>query len=266
MTRRSPFVLGLLGFGYAFLYLPIALLVAWSFNDSRLVSVWGGFSTRWYAHLAHDGRFLEAAWLSLQVAAASATLALILGTAAALALARLGRFRSRSLFEGLIAAPLVMPDVIMGLALLLMFVALEQAIGWPEGRGFLTITLAHATIALCYVTVVVRARLAQMDPSLEEAAQDLGAPPAKAFLLVTLPLLSPALAAGWLLAFTLSLDDVVVAQFVSGPGATTLPIQVMSSVRLGVSPEINALGTLIVAVVGAGIIIAWRLMERRGEG
>jgi len=265
MTRRSPFVVGMLAFGYAFLYLPIALLMVWSFNDSRLVSVWGGFSTRWYAQLAHDTRFLDAAWLSLRVAAASASLALVLGTCAALALVRVRRFRGRTLFALLIAAPLVMPDVIMGLALLLMFVALEQAIGWPDGRGFLTITLAHATIALCYVTVVVRARLAQTDPSLEEAAQDLGAPPAKAFVLVTLPLLAPALAAGWLLAFTLSLDDVVVAQFVSGPGATTLPIQVMSSVRLGVSPEINALGTVIILVVGAGIAVAWRLLERRGR-
>jgi len=251
-------------FGYAFLYLPIALLVAWSFNDSRLVTVWGGFSLRWYGELAHDSRFLDAAFLSLKVAASSATLATLLGTLAALALVRFGDFRGRVVFTGLLAAPLVMPEVITGLALLLMFVALEQAVGWPEGRGFITVVLAHTTISMAFVTVVVRARLGQIDPSLEEAAQDLGARPAKAFLAVTLPLILPSLAAGWLLAFTLSLDDVVVSQFVTGPGTTTLPIEVFSSVRLGVSPEINALGSVIVFVVGIGIVVAWRL-TRKGE-
>jgi len=252
-----------LAVGYGFLYLPICLLVVWSFNDSRLVNVWGGFSTRWYLELAHDTRFLDAAWLSARVALSSATLATLLGTLAALALVRFGAFKGRLLFTGLLAAPLVMPEVITGLALLLLFVALEQVIGWPEGRGFLTVVLAHTTISTAYVTVVVRARLGQIDPSLEEAAQDLGARPAKAFLAVTLPLISPSLAAGWLLSLTLSLDDVVTTQFVAGPGATTLPIEVFSSVRLGVSPEINALGSVIVFVVGAGIIVAWRLMRGR---
>ncbi len=256
-------LLSLLGFGYAFLYLPILVLMVWSFNKSRLVVIWGGLSTRWYGVLAHDPRFLDAAWLSLKVAATSATLALVLGTLAAVALVRFGDFRGRNLFMALIAAPLVMPDVIIGLALLLMFVALGQTVGWPSQRGFTTLVIAHATIAMTYVAVVVRARLGQMDHSLEEAAMDLGARPAKAFALITLPLLAPSLAAGWLLAFTLSLDDVVVAQFVTGPGATTLPIEVFSSVRMGVSPEINALGTIIVLVVAVGILAAWRLMRAR---
>jgi putrescine transport system permease protein len=263
MMGRSPLLQGLLAFGYAFLYIPIALLALWSFNDSRLVTVWGGFSTRWYAQLAQDERFLDAALLSLRVAATSATGALILGTLAAVALVRFGSFRGRALFVGLTAAPMILPDVIMGLALLLMFVALEQVTGWPDGRGFLTIVIAHTTIATAYVTVVVRARLVQMDRSLEEAALDLGARPAKVFAVITLPLIAPSLVAGWLLAFTLSLDDVVVAQFVSGPGATTLPIAVFSSVRLGVSPEINALGTVIVAVVAMGILAAAWLMNRK---
>ncbi|MDA8231503.1 MAG: ABC transporter permease subunit [Magnetospirillum sp.] len=264
MTRRGlgPGAVALL-FGYLFLYLPIGLLVAWSFNQSRLVSVWGGFSTKWYGELAHDARFLDAAWLSLRVGVTSASGALVLGTLAAVALVRFGRFRGRGLFGVLVTAPLVMPEVIMGLALLLLFVALEQTVGWPDGRGFTTIVLAHVTFATSYVTVVVRARLAQVDRSLEEAALDLGARPVTVFFAVTLPLIAPALAAGWLLAFTLSLDDVVITQFVSGPGATTLPIEVFSSVRVGVSPEINALGTIIVAVVAVGIVSAGRLMRAR---
>ncbi|MGE5477683.1 MAG: ABC transporter permease subunit, partial [Bacteroidales bacterium] len=248
--RRSVFLMSCLGFGYAFLYLPIALLVVWSFNASRIVNIWGGFSTKWYGELARNDAFLNAAWLSLKVAATSATAALVLGTLAAVVLVRFGRFRGRLLFNGLIAAPLVMPEIILGLAMLLMFVALEQLIGWPDGRGFATIAIAHTTVGMAYATVVVRSRLAQMDESLEEAALDLGARPLKVFFLITLPVIAPSLAAAWLLAFTLSLDDVVVAQFVSGPGATTLPIEVFSSVRLGVSPQVNALGTIIVAVVG----------------
>lgn len=261
--RRSLLLPSVLSFGYAFLYLPITLLALWSFNDSRLVTVWGGFSTRWYVELAHDEKFLDAALLSLRVAATSATGALILGTMAAVVLVRFGGFRGRGLFAGLVAAPLVLPEIITGLAFLLMFVALEQAIGWPEGRGFLTIVLAHTTIATSYVTVVVRSRLVQMDRSLEEAAMDLGARPAKVFAVITLPLIAPSLLAGWLLAFTLSLDDVVTTQFVSGPGATTLPIAVFSSIRMGVSPEINALGTVIVGIVALGIIIANRLTNRK---
>ncbi len=261
--KRSLFLTSALGFGYAFLYLPIALLMVWSFNGSRMVNVWGGFSTKWYGELARNQDFLDAAWLSLKVAATSATLALCLGTLAALVLVRFGRFRGRGLFSGLVAAPLVMPDVILGLALLLLFVALENLIGWPDGRGFTTITIAHTTIGLAYATVVVRSRLAQMDESLEEAAMDLGARPVKVFFLITLPVIAPSLAAAWLLAFTLSLDDVVVAQFVSGPGASTLPIEVFSSVRLGVSPQVNALGTIIVVLVGTIILTAWRLTRAR---
>lgn len=261
--RRSVFLLSALGFGYAFLYTPIALLIVWSFNGSRIVNVWGGFSTKWYGELARNVDFLDAAWLSLKVAATSATGALALGTLAAVVLVRFNKFRGRLLFNSLVAAPLVMPDVILGLALLLMFVALEQAVGWPDGRGFTTIAIAHTTIGMAYATVVIRSRLAQMDESLEEAALDLGARPLKVFLVITLPVIAPSLAAAWLLAFTLSLDDVVVAQFVSGPGATTLPIEVFSSVRLGVSPQVNALGTIIVVLVGAIILAAWRLTSVR---
>lgn len=257
--RRSLFLTSCLVFGYAFLYLPIALLVVWSFNASRIVNVWGGFSTKWYGELTRNDAFLEAAWLSLKVAATSATAALVLGTLAAVVLVRYGKFRGRLLFNGLIAAPLVMPEIILGLAMLLLFVALEQLTGWPDGRGFSTIAIAHTTVGMAYATVVIRSRLAQMDESLEEAALDLGARPLKVFLVITLPVIAPSLAAAWLLAFTLSLDDVVVAQFVSGPGATTLPIEVFSSVRLGVSPQVNALGTIIVAVVAVIILAAWRL-------
>ena len=266
MTRRPLLLPVLLGLGYTFLYLPIAVLVVYSFNASRLVTVWGGLSTKWYAELAHDQRFLDAAWLSLRVAVTSATGALVIGTLAAVALVRFGAFRGRGLFSALVAAPLVMPEVIMGLALLLTFVALEQAVGWPHGRGFLTLVIAHVTLSTAYVAVVVRSRLSQMDRSLEEAALDLGARPLKVFTAVTLPLMAPALAGGWLLAFTLSVDDVVVSQFVTGPGTTTLPIEVFSSVRLGVSPEINALGSIIVAVVAVVILAAARLLAQGAKG
>ena len=258
----------LLLFGYAFLYGPILVLIAYSFNDSKLVAVWGGFSTRWYGALLDNERILGAAALSLQIAAASATVAMLLGTAAAFALVRFGRFRGRTLFSGLLLAPLVMPDIIIGLSLLLLFVWLESLIGWPAGRGGLTIAAAHITVATAYTAVVVRARLVQFDRELEDAAADLGAPPLRAFLTVTLPLMAPALAAGWLLAFTLSLDDLVIASFVSGPGSTTLPIAIFSSVRLGVSPQINALATIVViAVAGTAAIAGWLLQrQRRGEG
>jgi putrescine transport system permease protein len=249
MAVRSLIVVGAMVFAYAFLYAPVAALVAYSFNASDRVTVWGGFSMRWYGELLRDQQILSAAWLSLQIAAASATLATALGTLAAFALARLGRFRGRGLCAGMLAAPLVLPEVVFGLALLLLFVTLEQATGWPAGRGALTIAVAHVTFALAYVAVVVRARLARFDRSLEEAALDLGARPAKVFLAITLPLIAPALAAGWLLAFTLSLDDLVVASFVSGPGASTLPIVVFSKVRLGLSPEVNALASIVVAAV-----------------
>jgi putrescine transport system permease protein len=264
VTHRRPYVLfTALAFGYAFLYLPIASLVVYSFNASRLVTVWGGFSTRWYGELLRNEQMLSAAWLSLRVAAMNATAAMVLGTLAGLALARFGRFQGRTLLSAMVSAPLVMPDVILGLASLLLFVAMEQVVGWPEGRGVGTITLAHITFSTAYVTVIVQSRLTQMDVAVEEAALDLGARPWKVFLVITLPIIAPALTAGWLLAFTLSLDDVVIASFVSGPGSTTLPMVVYSSVRLGVSPQVNALATIIVAVVTAGIVVAGWLMYRQ---
>ena len=238
---------------YAFLYAPIAFLIALSFNDSRLVTAWAGFSTRWYVALWHNPALIDAALLSLRIAAVSATLATLVGTAAGFSLARFARFRGRGLFEALLAAPLVLPEIITGLALLLLFVALEQTIGWPTGRGAGTVTIAHASVAVAYVTVVVRARLAEAGTTMEDAAADLYAPPWTVFRRVTLPLMAPALVSGWLLAFTLSMDDVVVASFTSGPGASTLPMVVFSATRLGVTPEIYALATVIVTLVGAGL-------------
>jgi putrescine transport system permease protein len=243
--------------GLAFLYAPIALLILYSFNASRLVTVWGGFSTRWYAALAQDDQMLDAVWVTLRVGLISATAATVLGTLAAVSLVRAGRFRGRALFSGMIYAPLVMPEVILGLSLLLLFVSL----GLP--RGFWTVTVSHATVTLCYATVVIQARLASFDLSLEEAAQDLGCTPLQAFLEVTLPGIAPAVAAAWMLAFTLSLDDLVIASFTSGPGATTLPMRLYSQVRLGVNPEINAVSTLLIAVVTVGVIGAGLIQRRR---
>lgn len=254
---------------YAFLYAPIAFLIAFSFNDSRLVTSWAGFSTRWYGALWHDRALIDAALLSLRIAIVSATLATIVGTTAGFALARLGRFRGRGLFEAMLAAPLVLPEVITGLSLLLLFVAMEQTIGWPGGRGAGTVTIAHASVAVAYVTVVVRARLAEAGTALEEAAADLYAPPWTIFRRVTLPLMAPALMSGWLLSFTLSMDDVVVASFTSGPGASTLPMVVFSATRLGVTPEFYALATTIVAAT-AGLLgaVGWRrhVSSRRVSG
>jgi putrescine transport system permease protein len=261
--RRIGFLSWALWFGYAFLYVPIVLLITYSFNESRLVTVWGGFSTKWYGELLNNEALLSATVLSLRVAAVSATLAVILGTCAGMAMSRFGRFRGRTLFGGMITAPLVMPEVITGLSLLLLFVAMEQVIGWPDGRGVTTITIAHTTFTLSYVAVVIQSRLAGMDGSLEEAAMDLGARPAKVFFVITLPIIAPALVAGWLLAFTLSLDDVVVASFVSGPGSTTLPMVIFSSVKFGISPQINALATLMVLVVATGIFMASIVMARQ---
>lgn len=258
--RRWP-LYGLLLLGLAFLYLPVLLLILYSFNASRLVTVWAGFSTKWYGELFRNEQLLEAAWLSIRIAAVNASLAVVLGTLAANALVRYGRFRARTGFELLLAAPLVMPDVIIGLSLLLLFVAMQQTLGWPDGRGFTTITIAHITFSLAYVAVIVRSRLSRLDRSLEEAAMDLGARPLKVYLKITLPLIAPALLAGWLLAFTLSLDDLVIASFVAGPGSTTLPMLVYSSVRMGVSPQINALATLIVVVVTLAVIIAGLAMR-----
>ncbi|MCC5886175.1 MAG: ABC transporter permease subunit [Gammaproteobacteria bacterium] len=255
---RGPARLGFVtavSFGYAFLYIPIVLLVLYSFNDSRLVTVWGGFSTRWYGALFENQVLLTAAWRSLQVAVTSASLATLVGLAAGLALVRLTGMR-RALLMACFGSLLVMPDVLIGLSMLLLFVNLEQWVGWPAGRGLTTVSLAHLTFASAYVAVVVRARLMQVDHSIEEAARDLGARPGQAFWLVTVPLIRPALISGWLLAFTLSLDDLVVASFVSGPGSSTLPMVIYSSVRLGVTPEVNALATLLIAAVALGVISA----------
>jgi putrescine transport system permease protein len=257
LTRLSRFNIASLAMGLAFLYLPIVILVIYSFNASRLVTVWGGWSLAWYRELLADGAMLESAWVSVRVALLSATAATILGTLAAVALARSGRFRGRLLFTGLLYAPLVMPEVITGLALLLLFVAIGL------DRGFWTITVAHTSVTLCFVAVVVESRLLTFDRSLEEAAMDLGAPPLRSFLLVTLPLIWPAIAAGFLLAFTLSLDDLVIASFTTGPGATTLPIRIYSEVRLGVKPEINAICTLMIVTVALGVVAAAMLNRRR---
>ena len=235
--------------GLAFLYLPILVLVIYSFNVSRLVTVWAGWSTRWYAELLNDHAILDAAWVTLRVAVLSATAATVLGTLTAIALTRLGRFRGRLLFSGMLYAPLVMPEVIIGLSLLLLFVAAGV------DRGFWTIAIAHSTLTMCFVAVIVQSRLLQLDRSLEEAALNLGCPPLRTFFSVTLPLLVPALVSGWMLAFTLSLDDLVVASFTTGPGATTLPIRIYSEIRLGVKPEINAICTVMLAVVAVALIV-----------
>ena len=257
MRRLSAFNVVCLALGLAFLYAPIAILVIYSFNASRLVTVWGGWSLHWYRALMSDRAMIDAAWASLRIAALSASAATVLGTCAAVALTRFGSFRGRLLFSGMVYAPLVMPEVITGLSLLLLFVALGV------DRGFWTITIAHTTLIMCFVTVIVQSRLVSFDRSLEEAAMDLGCPPLKTFLTVTLPLIWPAVAAGWMLAFSLSLDDLVIASFTTGPGATTLPIRIYSEVRLGVKPEINAVCTIMIAVVALITIVA-SLTTKRG--
>ena len=262
MTGRVPFVVSILAFGYAFLYLPIALVILYSFNDSRLVTVWAGFSLRWWRALFENEAMLDAAWLSLRIGLASATLATLLGLAAGYVLARVPRFPGRTLFAGLVIAPMVMPEVVMGISMLLLFVGSDRLFGGPE-RGFLTITAAHVTFSLTFVAVVVQARLADFDRSLEEAAMDLGATPWTTFLTVTLPLIAPALASGWLLAFTLSLDDLILTQFVSGAQSQTLPMRVYSSVRLGVDPQINVLATIIVAIAASALVLSGWLTRRR---
>ncbi len=250
MRRVTAFNLFAIVLGIVFLYLPIVVLVIYSFNGSRLVAVWGGWSTHWYTELAGDAAILSAASISLRVAFVSASLATLLGTLAAVALVRFGRFRGRLLFASMIYAPLVMPEVITGLSLLLLFVALAV------DRGFWTVVIAHTTMATCFVTVVVQSRLVDFDMSLEEAAMDLGAPPLRTFLVITLPLILPAIAAAWMLAFALSLDDLVIASFTTGPGATTLPIRIYSQVRLGVKPEINAVCSIFIAVVCVAVLTA----------
>ena len=249
--------------GFAFLYLPILSLVVFSFNDSRLVTVWGGFSTRWYGELLNDRQIMNAAWISLQVGVASATLATVIGTLGAFVLTRFDSFRGRLLLTGMVTAPLVMPEVITGLSLLLLFISMELSLGWPAGRGLTTLIIAHTTFCAAFVAVIAQSRLRSMDESLEEAARDLGAGPVRVFFDVTLPVIAPALVSGWLLAFTLSLDDLVIASFVSGPGASTLPMVIFSKVRLGVSPDVNALATIIIGVVLAAVLLAGWLMRKQ---
>ena len=266
MRRSSTLLYSLLGFGYAFLYLPIIVLMVYSFNNARLATVWGGFSTRWYSALLDNSQILDAAMLSLEIALVSATAATLLGTLAALGLNRMGRYRGRTLFTGMIAAPLVMPEVITGLSLLLLFVSLQELIGWPGARGANTITIAHITFSMAYVAVIVQSRLASMDHALEEAAMDLGGRPFAVTLDITLPLILPAMAAGWLLAFTLSLDDLVISSFTAGAGASTLPMVIFSKVKLGVTPEINALATIIIGIVTVGVVIAgWTMMRQQNQ-
>lgn len=253
----TPITVIALTLGFAFLYLPILLLVIFSFNDSRLVTVWGGFSLRWYGELLGNRQLLDAAWVTLRIALTSATLSLLIGTLAGVSLARFTRFRGRTPFSAMVYAPLVMPEVITGLSLLLLFVTIDL------DRGFWTVTLAHTTFAAAYVAVVVQSRLLTFDAVLEEAAMDLGAPPAKTFFVITLPVIAPALVSGWLLAFTLSLDDLVVASFTTGPGATTLPMRIYSQARLGVTPEINAISTVLIAIVTGGVIAASLIQKRQ---
>jgi putrescine transport system permease protein len=266
MKGRAWFRNGMLGLGLAFLYIPILSMMVFSFNNSRLVTVWDSANSptlRWYVRLFENEQLLGAAWISLQVAAMTATGAVLLGTLAGLVLVRFGPFRGRAFFSAMTTAPLVMPEVITGIAMLLLFVALEQLTGWPEGRGMLTITIAHITFAMAYVTVVVQSRLAGFDDALEEAALDLGAKPMTVFFRITLPLIVPALVSGWLLAFTLSWDDVVISQFVSGPGSSTLPMEIFSRVRRGVSPDINALATIMVLIVATGVVASTLWMKRQ---
>jgi putrescine transport system permease protein len=261
--RRSLFVLTALVFGFAFLYIPILSVIAYSFNESRLVTVWGGFSTKWYGVLFDDRQMIDGVWLSLRIAAVTATGAVIIGTLAGLVLARFGHFRGRMSLAGMVTAPLVMPDVITGLSLLLLFVAFAPLPFVPDQRGFSTIAIAHITLTMAYVTVVVQSRLSTVDESLEEAALDLGARPSKVFLVITLPIIAPAIVSGWLLAFTLSLDDLVIASFAAGPSTNTLPMMIFSKVRLGVTPEINALATIMVSVVTVFVIFTGFLMARQ---
>ena len=258
----SPLSLGMLLFGLAFLYIPILSLIIYSFNESRLVTVWSGFSVKWYAELFRDRQRMDAAWVSIRVAFYTACAAMVLGTMAAMSMTRMRSFRGKTLFGAMITAPLVMPEVITGLSILLMFVSLSDVFGIGQSRGVATIWAAHVTFTMAFVTVVVSSRLAELDRSLEEAAMDLGANRIKVFFVITLPIIAPALVSGWLLAFTLSLDDLVIASFVSGPSSTTLPMKVFSSVRLGVSPKVNALAALMILAVSLAALIGWWLMWR----
>jgi putrescine transport system permease protein len=263
MKRRSLLLLSIACFGYALLYVPILSVVIYSFNASRLVTLWGGFSTKWYVSLLADDELLEAAFLSLRIALVSATLATALGAIVALALHRVYRLRGRILLSGMVTAPLVMPEIITGLSLLFLFISMANLIGWPAARGATTITIAHITFSMAYVVVVVRSRLAALDESLEEAAMDLGGKPVAVFFDITVPMLLPALVSGWLLSFTLSLDDLVISSFVSGPGATTLPMLIFAKVRLGVTPDINAITTIIIGLVVVAVATAALVTNKR---
>ena len=261
--KRSKFLISMTCFGLAFLYIPIFMLILYSFNKSKIVPVWGGFSTKWYGVLFDSEEVWQAVSLSLKIATVNATFAMLLGTLAGLALVRFGNFKGRLLFSGMISAPLVMPEVITGLSLLLLFITLNEFMGWPSERGFTTITIAHITFSMAYVAVIIQSRLAGMAQDLEEAAQDLGAKPFRVLTDITLPLMAPGMLAGWLLAFTLSLDDLVIASFVSGPGAVTLPMLIYSRIRLGLRPDINALATIIILVVAIGVLVAAWIMFRQ---
>ena len=262
MKRLSPFLLTMMCLGYVYLYAPIISLIVFSFNKSRLVTVWGGFSTVWYARLFENTAILDAAWLSLRLALLSATIATILGTMAGIALVRFGRFRGRTLLSGLITTPLVMPEVLTGVSTLLLFLLMAKWIGWPARRGFSTLLVAHITFSMTYVTTVITSRLSAIDVSIEEAALDLGSAPWQVLRDITLPVIAPAILSGWLLAFTISLDDVVITSFTNGPGYNTLPMLVWAKVRLGVTPDINALGSLIVAIVALGVTVSSIMITR----
>lgn len=265
MNRRPIFLISVLTFGFAFLYVPIFSMIVYSFNASRLATVWGGFSTKWYAALFSNQKVIDALLLSLKIALVSATLATILGTMAGIALARFTRFRGRVLFSGLVTAPLIMPEVITGISSLIFFIMLADWIGWPGARGFTTITLAHITFSAVFVTTIIQARLSQSDRAIEEAAMDLGSRPWQVLFDVTLPVIAPAILSGWLLAFTISLDDVVITSFTTGPGSTTLPLLIWSKVKLGVTPDINALAALMVLAVGTGVLAAGIVMNRASK-
>jgi putrescine transport system permease protein len=262
MNRRPVFLITCLCFGFAFFYIPILSIIVFSFNKSRLVSVWGGFSTQWYGKLFENDQIIEAAKLSLSIALVSATIATILGTMAGIALARFKRFRGRTLFSGLVPAPLIMPEIITGISSLMLFILMADWIGWPGERGFTTVTIAHITFSMTYVTTIIHARLSSTDISIEEAALDLGSRPWQVLTDITLPVIAPALLSGWLLAFTISIDDVVITNFTTGPGATTLPILIWSKVKLGVTPDINALATMIILIVGVLVVTAGIIMHR----
>ena len=262
MKRKPVFLITMLAFGFVFFYIPILSMIVYSFNESRLATVWGGFSTKWYVSLFSNRQVLAALVLSLKIAFISASIATILGTMAGIALARFRAFRGRVMFSGLVTAPLIMPEVITGISSLMFFIMMAEWVGWPAQRGFTTVTLAHITFSMVFVTTVVQARMIQADRAIEEAAMDLGSRPWQVLFDVTLPVIFPAILSGWLLAFTISLDDVVITSFTTGPGSTTLPLLIWSKVKLGVTPDINALATLMVLVVGLGVLVAGIVMNR----